>query len=128
MLFTTASNSNLNIIQIKSCIKIVYEDFKNETNESRIVISLENNDIKELIKILENYCTQPIKKEDKAYTEEVNTYKDEVERTLFLTGSKGFLKLWLDCYTDKPYDDNWIVLTQKKLACLIGLLYGYKEE
>lgn len=73
----------------------------------RISVGLyDKKEVLELIKALETYATKPINKEDKAYTEEFSTYRNEVERTLSLTTAFGDSKLSLDCYTDKEYDDN----------------------
>lgn len=105
-------------------LKITFSSFKEEFN-NRIKILLNSEQIRELIGHLETYITKPVKKEIVAYTDDISTYKDEVERTMGITGKHGLLQLSLDCYTDKPFDDNWIVLTPAKLSKFVGLLYGY---
>ena len=104
--------------------KLIFSSFTNEIND-KIKVILNNNEIKELIDILSKINTKAVKKEEKAYTDEISTYKNEVERSLWMTGRKGLLTLSLDCYTDKPFDDNWIILTPAKLNTFIGNLYGY---
>ena len=99
--------------------------YKEDFNRRISVGLYDKKEVLELIKALETYASKPINKEDKAYTEEFSTYRNEVERTLSLTTAFGNSKLSLDCYTDKEYDDNWIELTPAKLSNFIGHLYGY---
>lgn len=115
-------NLNLELIN-KNSIKLTFKDFNNNFNNA-IRIKCEREEILNLINILTPYSTK-IKKEDRAYTEEISTYKNEVERTLSLSGKKENLFLNLICYTNIPYDDNWIILTISKINYLLGLLYGY---
>lgn len=71
---------------------------------------------------------QEVVAERKAYSEEISTYKNGVERSLYLIETSykyGILKLGLDCYTDKEYDNNWIELTPKKACYLVSLLLGH---
>lgn len=92
-----------------------------------IMIPCNNDDIRKLIDTLEEFVEGDVKKEVKAYNEEINTFKQGIERTLYLSGTKGDLRLYLDCYTDVPYDDNWVDLTNTRLRNFVGLLYGYLE-
>ncbi|QUH22176.1 hypothetical protein [Alkaliphilus sp. B6464] len=105
-------------------LKIIFSSFTDEIN-THVKVRLNNQDIQELIETLEPFNTKDVKKEGKAYCEDMSTFKDGVERTLTLSGRKGDLSLRLDAYTPEEYDDNWIVLTPSKLSKLIGLLYGY---
>ncbi|XZH78503.1 hypothetical protein ACSW8S_16695 (plasmid) [Clostridium perfringens] len=109
----------------KNRVKITFDSFNEEFNYHIRMGFLSKEAILDLIQKLESFCTLEIKKEDAAYSEEINTYKDEVERTLSLSKSGNLCTIVLDVYTDKPFDDNWIDLTQRRLAYLIGLLYGY---
>lgn len=58
-----------------------------------------------------------IKPETKIYSEEINVYKDEIERSITTT-KNGFSFI---CYTDKV-DDEWTYLTKAKLRYFIELL------
>lgn len=115
------NNYNLKIERKKNRIRITFVDFKENFNRIIRIPLGEKKDILELIQALEEFNTVEIKKEDKAYTEEINTYRKEVERSILLIRNS----ILLFCYTDVEYDDNWIELTPKKYAYLIGLLYGY---
>lgn len=109
--------------QDKSNLKLIFPS--NGPFNDSIRLEFGREEIAGLISRLERHCARAIKKETKAYTEEISIYKNDVERSLFLSGDKGNLRLSLICYTDKPQDDNWINLSPAKLAYFVGLLYGY---
>ena len=111
----------------KNKVKIKFNYFDENFNDN-IRLNCDKDDILNLIDVLEQFVDCDIKKEERAYHEEISTFKDGVERTLLLSGTEGNLSIFLDCYTDIPYDDNWIVLTQSKLIKLIGLMYGYVKK
>lgn len=117
---------NIIITKENNDVKLVFPFF-NEKFNKRIRVCFNQDEIRDLIRELEGYVGSgdEIRKEDEAYTEEISNYRGEVERTLSLCGKKGSLEIYLNCYTDKPYDDNWIELTPTRLRKLIGLLYGY---
>lgn len=126
-LLTFEDGSSLDIINNKMNTKLVFIDFKERFN-NRIKLKLTEKDIKKLIDILELVCNKKIesKRNNKRYTEEISTYRKEVERTLLITNSiDNNLVLYLDAYTDKEFDDNYIELTDNKVAKLINILYGY---
>lgn len=105
-------------------ITLIFSSYCNKYN-GNIRVILNDLEIKNFITLLEEYNELPIKKEEKAYFEEISTYSKGIERSLSLAGKIGELSLYLDCYTDKENDDNWISLTPKRLNTLINLLYGY---
>lgn len=111
-------------------IKLTFNDYNEEFN-NRVLIQLNSEQTYELIKALEPYLQHWNKKpkmQDKAYWEEINTFLKDVERTISLSSCHIGIELTLDCYTDKPYDDNWIELTPSKTAYFVGLLYGYMKS
>lgn len=58
--------------------------------------------------------------EDKAYSEEINVYADEVERSISISADNiSFI-----CYTDES-DDYWTFLTPYKAKYFVELLLGY---
>lgn len=117
------TNGNIAIEQKGKNVRISFIDFKEEFNHN-VKLELTRGDVERLIGELEILCTVKVKKEDKAYTEDINTYKNEVERTISIS-RRGFCLMHLDVYTDVPNDDNWIDLTPKRLSYLVGILYGY---
>lgn len=64
-----------------------------------------------------------IKPEDKPYSEELNVYKDEIERSI-TTERNGFSFI---CYTDQE-NDEWTYLTKAKLRYFIELLLPSLEQ
>jgi hypothetical protein len=61
--------------------------------------------------------------EDKSYSEEINVFADEVERSISLSGGK----ISYTCYTDKD-DDYWTFLTPYKSKYFVELMLGYINE
>ena len=77
------------------------------------------------VRHLESYCGEQIEPQPAAYNEEISTYKNHVERSIYLSKSpKRELIIYLTCYTNQS-DDNWIELTERRLKYLISLLKGY---
>jgi len=64
-----------------------------------------------------------IKPQDKPYSEELNVYKDEIERSI-TTERNGFSFI---CYTDRE-NDEWTYLTKAKLRYFIELLLPSLEQ
>lgn len=117
--------SNIELERRGKNMRIKFASF-NEKMNYKIRVSVNGrNELIALIQTLEKFATKPIKKEEKAYSEDFSTYRNEVERTLSIWGSSGDCYITLNCYTDVEYDDNWIELPPAKLSSFIGHLYGY---
>ena len=109
------------------CISYRIVSKTEKINDIRVIFETKE-DVLTFINNLEQYPDGKIIKEGKAYTEDISTFKNDVERVLYITDFNKKLKIRLDVYTDKEFDDNWIILTPKKISYLIGLLYGYYEH
>ena len=123
----TLANGTLGVKFLKKETRLFFLD-ATEPQNNRVRLVIEAEELPLFIQTLEAGCTQSIKKEDKAYCEEISTYRNEVERALSIGRpfkKERAVELILTVYTDQDYDDNWMLLTPKKLAYLIGLLYGY---
>lgn len=125
----TFKNGSLAIKSLKKETRLYFVDATAARNP-RVRLAIEAEELPLLIQALEAGCSQPIKKEEKAYCEEISTYRNEVERSLSISRNfslENAVDLVLTVYTGDDYDDNWMLLTPKKLAYLIGLLYGYSN-
>lgn len=103
--------------------RLIFETYQEEFN-SRVMIEIAPEQVVELVNVLEEY----LKIQDKAYTEEISTYVNEIERSLMISPGNIGVRIFLDVYTDQPYDDNWMDLTPGRLTYFVGLLYGYLKS
>lgn len=101
--------------------RITVENLSEPSYENIRFSLLNKEELSGLIQSLELFSTRPVTKESRPYIEEFSTYKNDIERSLFLNGSE----IILSCYTDKDFDANWIELPPVKLSNFIGHLYGY---
>ncbi|WPS85548.1 hypothetical protein SMD22_00375 (plasmid) [Brevibacillus halotolerans] len=74
----------------------------------------------EIIKYLDGWGIS-YNAEDKAYSDEINVFADEVERSISISRERiSFI-----CYTDDHTDDHWAFLTPHKAKYFAELLLGY---
>ena len=59
--------------------------------------------------------------EDKSYSEEINVYADEVERSISISNGK----ISYICYTGDKNDDHWTFLTPSKAKYFVEIMLGY---
>ena len=70
-------------------------------------------DTVKFVQHLESYYMEPIVPREAAYSEEISTYKNHIERSLSVrTNSTRELCVDLICYTNMS-DANWIELTER---------------
>lgn len=104
-------------------IRLIFTNERNAFGKYRIRFNREET--QSLVTYLENLYGQRIEAQPAAYSEEISTYKNHIERTLNVTtDSKRELLVTLTCYTDGT-DDNWVELTERRATYLISLLKGY---
>lgn len=126
---------NIEIVSEKRYLKLIFKKEETPFGNYRETFKKEEAILllQEIKKHIETVgMTDKISTEKAAYTEEISTYRQLVERTLDI-GRKNFkneqyMVLSLICYTEKEHDDNWIKLTNRQAVYLANLISGYIEH